>query len=1003
MNLKKFFIPLFIFLFTISFIGCGEDEALPERPEGFNVKSEVGAIELTWNTAKNSDFYRIYRRTESESEFKLIGETKDGSITYQDSKELKPGETYYYKVAGVRRGEELQEGPLSEPRSVTYYTTELALTPNPLDFGESDLQLPLIIKNNGGQKMEWSISANEDWLKFEETSGEIDGGKETLVYVTAEREDKQEGDYDATITVKDTAKGESKEITAKMSVRKPVIDVSPKSIDFGESRAAKTVTVKNAGAGTLNWKVEKINKEEWLNMSPLSGKVKAGEEQNVTLEIVPEKLEGLEGEQTETIKFTNDDVPGDEKTVAITIKMIDKPRVDATPTEITFKSLEDTPKITVQNKGTGTLSWRATKDRNVKWLNFTPMNGKLAKGKSQSVTLELNTNLIQNLLEEDQTETIVFTNEDDEKDQATVSVKIGEHPRLNLSKKKLDFGTVKTEEEVRISNLGTGTLKWEIITGGEEWLTVTPTSGNTKIDLDKVTFIVDRTVAKEGKYSTTVTVKAEEGGEENITVQMEVGQGELHVSTTSLPFGNSEKPQIFTVKNVGKGPLEWKAATNKPSWIRVSPAGGKLDVDKLQIVTVTVIPTELNAGTHSGNISITSNGGGADVNVNLTKMGLLDVVVRDDISERAIRNAEVEFGGDTKDTNFSGKCEFAYNSEGEYSTSAKAEGYIPAEKSVTTNRGYAKVEFFLKPIPQKAATLRPLKDAFDVPKRVAFSANGDWAYVTNDDGDSVSIINTNGPNVDVVVELKCDEFGCAPKGIAASPTRPEVYVASEGSDQISIINTDRKEDVDQIEVGNAPTDLVVSPDGGMLYVVNSLGDSISVINLGARKVVDEISVGAEPVAIAISTDGQELYVANQGESSVSIVDATIQQQVDRISVTKKPSSIAVSPEDGQFIYVASEVSSEVSAIDRDSHSVYSLSLDAAASGIAVRRYREGEVVFVACTDGLVTLIDMTTKKVVEERINVAAGGALEDIAYNPKLGQFYLPDSINGSVEVLGF
>ena len=922
MNFKTLLIPLFIVCLIIPVIGCGEngdgDEPIPKPdvPTNLSVESKAGYIELTWDTADNSDFYNIYRRTESESEFKLIGSTEDGSITYKDDK-VEVGKTYYYRVAGLKRGEDInQEGRRSEEKSTTYVMSKL------------EIVLP-------------------DGTNF---------------------------------------------------------------IDFGESRAAQIVKVKNAQTGTLNWKVAKVDKKEWLEISPISGKVNAGEEQNITIKIVSDKLEGLEGEQSATIKFTNDDVPDDEKTVAVKIRIVDKPRVCATAvdgtTEITFASLEDTPAIKVENCGTGTLSWSAIKDKNVEWLSFSPEEGKLAKGKNQSVTLELDTNLIQNLLEEEQTETIKFINQDDEKDQATVTVKIGEHPRLSVPQKKLDFGTIKTEDEISIRNFGTGTLEWKITfddANAKEWLTIKPSSGNTKLDPDEVTFIVDRTKSEgPGTYSTSVTVTATKGGEEKITVQMKVAEGELSVSDATLPFGDSKDTLEFTITNDGEGALEWKAATDKPSWIKIEPANGKLDAGDSQKVKVTVIRAELNAGGHDGEISITSNVGDAVIKVNLTKIGLLIVVVYDEMSEKTIGRVEVAFKGETKNT-IGGRCQFTYQLEGTSTIEAQADGYIPGKKSFTTNQGYASVDIFLKPIPGEDDPIRNPKNPFEGPKRIAFSADGSWAYVTNEAGDSVSIINTTGANVDEVVELKCGNFGCAPKGIAANPERPEVYVASAGSDQISIINTDKKEDIKQIKVGDEPTDLVVSPDGGRLYVVNMGHDNVAVINLDNRKVVNEISVGQEPAAIAISANGRELYVANEGEGSVSIIDANTEQEIKRIPVTRKPNSIAVSPDDGQFIYAASEVSTEVSVINRSNRSLEAtFNVATVVGGIAVAQYKKDEVVFVASFgDGIVTLIDMASKTVVAEKINI--GSWLEDIAYNPMRQEFYLPDSINSSVEVLEF
>lgn len=66
-----------------------------------------GYIKITWRFAKGSaedvQAYEVYRSTKKNSGFKKMFTTKDGSkMSYKNTKNLKKGKTYYYKVRAIR-------------------------------------------------------------------------------------------------------------------------------------------------------------------------------------------------------------------------------------------------------------------------------------------------------------------------------------------------------------------------------------------------------------------------------------------------------------------------------------------------------------------------------------------------------------------------------------------------------------------------------------------------------------------------------------------------------------------------------------------------------------------------------------------------------------------------------------------------------------------------------------------------------------------------------------
>lgn len=64
-----------------------------------------GKIKLSWSKSKGYrvDYYQVYRATEKNGKYKAVYKSATGNTkTYTDSKSLKKGKKYYYKVRGVR-------------------------------------------------------------------------------------------------------------------------------------------------------------------------------------------------------------------------------------------------------------------------------------------------------------------------------------------------------------------------------------------------------------------------------------------------------------------------------------------------------------------------------------------------------------------------------------------------------------------------------------------------------------------------------------------------------------------------------------------------------------------------------------------------------------------------------------------------------------------------------------------------------------------------------------
>jgi YVTN family beta-propeller protein len=189
-------------------------------------------------------------------------------------------------------------------------------------------------------------------------------------------------------------------------------------------------------------------------------------------------------------------------------------------------------------------------------------------------------------------------------------------------------------------------------------------------------------------------------------------------------------------------------------------------------------------------------------------------------------------------------------------------------------------------VPASAALLLALV----VPSAIARTA-----YVVNDDGESVSVINT-ATNTASPTTIK---VGNVPADIAITPDGKTAYVTNNGAESVSVINTaTNTASPTTIKVGKEPLAIAISPDGKTAYVTNDGADSVSVIDTATNTASPTtIKVGREPLAIAITPDGKTAYVTNRGADSVSVINtATNTASPMTIKVGSRPFGIAITPD-----------------------------------------------------------------------------------------------------------
>lgn len=147
---------------------------------------------------------------------------------------------------------------------------------------------------------------------------------------------------------------------------RPLLSVSPTTVDFGSENTTLTLDITNAGKGVLQWSItEDI---EWLDCSVLSGAV---EKEPASVVLSVSRVGWVKGSYSRTLA-----VASNGGSAVVTVNMtVDGCSLSVEPEEIDFGSTESTVQLTLTNKGNGTVSYQATSSND--WLGLSKTSGKV--------------------------------------------------------------------------------------------------------------------------------------------------------------------------------------------------------------------------------------------------------------------------------------------------------------------------------------------------------------------------------------------------------------------------------------------------------------------------------------------------------------------------------------------------------------------------------------------------------------------------------------------------
>jgi DNA-binding beta-propeller fold protein YncE len=143
------------------------------------------------------------------------------------------------------------------------------------------------------------------------------------------------------------------------------------------------------------------------------------------------------------------------------------------------------------------------------------------------------------------------------------------------------------------------------------------------------------------------------------------------------------------------------------------------------------------------------------------------------------------------------------------------------------------------------------------PPHVVFNPAGDRAYVANQAGQSMNVINVAAGVVVATVPLGHDGFN-----LITSRDGTKVFV-SVATGQVYVVDAGTNQIIDTLHFGPAVNGFARHPTQNLIYVSSRDGGNVSEVNAATDAIVRTFTTGGLPQRVAVSPDGQELLVANE--------------------------------------------------------------------------------------------------------------------------------------------
>ena len=311
------------------------------------------------------------------------------------------------------------------------------------------------------------------------------------------------------------------------------ISRSPTSLAFyatedGDDPLNQSFYVWNDGDGSMAYTL--TDNADWLSVSPSSGS-SSGEHDKITVSV---DVNGVSaGNHSANITITSGDADNSPRMVSVTLHVAeaaDDVEIAFAPEELVFAAEVDGDDPDAQffelwNAGPDSMEWEVEADED--WLDVSPSSGD-SSGEHDKVTVSVD---ISDLDADDYEATITISSDDatNGSQEITVTLELtgsssSDEPQIDFSPSRLTFNAVEDEDDpdaqtLQVWNSGHGTLKW-VVSADEDWLYVSPKSGTSTGEKDKISVEAAISDLHAGQYTGEITIEDDDDSSNSETVRV---------------------------------------------------------------------------------------------------------------------------------------------------------------------------------------------------------------------------------------------------------------------------------------------------------------------------------------------------------------------------------------------------------------------------------------------------------------------------------------------------
>lgn len=407
------------------------------------------------------------------------------------------------------------------------------------------------------------------------------------------------------------------------SCEEPVVDisnlklqVSPDTLYIADTDAYKEFFLTVQPKYKISYQITQVPSWLKLDSSLIKGNINGGIN---PIRVTPLK-EGLEGIYSGDISIISDLAGVVEMKVFMSVA--GHPKLAVSTTNLNFGSDTITKTFTIQNSGTGILSWST--ENTPGWLTVSPRQGNLLKGQKATLTVSCSRAKLE--MNSYTSELKIVSNAENQYSPVTIQMSVPRISTYSLSTRTLAYGYTDSIKSFYIKNTGNASMSWSLESAA--YLTADQTQGVlSKGDSVLVKLNTDRSKLTNGTFTSKVYVKNDANKKDSIAVTLNhfaekklmlnsnVIDAEFCRNTNTIFYVTTSPSNALVVFDPVTKIKKTVSINKAPTSVAVNAAGTKVLIGHTGMVTYIdvaglAIEKEYPIGCDALDVIITSNGWG---------------------------------------------------------------------------------------------------------------------------------------------------------------------------------------------------------------------------------------------------------------------------------------------------------------------------------------------------------------------------------------------------------